>query len=135
MNEYRTPDNNVQNGVLKALSFLFEYIDGNMTKDYLFAITPLLEDALTDRDQVHRQTAASVVKHMALNCIGRTNDGYYDVFMHLLNLVVPNILESSPHVISRVLESMDGLRCVLGVGSFANYLWAGLYHPYFLTHD
>lgn len=129
MNEYRTPDNNVQNGVLKALSFLFEYIDGNMTKDYLYAITPLLEDALTDRDQVHRQTAASVVKHMALNCIGRTNDGYYDVFMHLLNLIVPNVLESSPHVIIRVLESMDALRCVLGVGSFANYIWAGLYHP------
>ena len=26
MNEYRVPDLNVQNGVLKALSFLFEYI-------------------------------------------------------------------------------------------------------------
>lgn len=129
MNEYRTPDNNVQNGVLKALSFLFEYIDGNTTKDYLFAITPLLENALTDRDQVHRQTAATVVKHMALNCIGRTNDDYYDVFVHLLNLIMPNVLESSPHVINRVLESMDALRCVLGVGCFSNYIWAGLYHP------
>jgi splicing factor 3B subunit 1 len=26
MNEYRTPEMNVQNGVLKSLSFLFEYI-------------------------------------------------------------------------------------------------------------
>ena len=26
MNEYRVPELNVQNGVLKALSFLFEYI-------------------------------------------------------------------------------------------------------------
>ena len=26
MNEYRTPELNVQNGVLKALSFMFEYI-------------------------------------------------------------------------------------------------------------
>ena len=26
MNEYRTPELNVQNGVLKSLSFLFEYI-------------------------------------------------------------------------------------------------------------
>lgn len=31
MNEYRTPELNVQNGVLKALSFMFEYI-GEMGK-------------------------------------------------------------------------------------------------------
>eukprot|EP00889_Picochlorum_renovo_P001755 jgi/Picre1/28785/NNA_004182.t1 len=65
MNEYRVPELNVQNGVLKALSFLFEYI-GEMGKDYIYAVTPLLEDALMDRDLVHRQTAASVVQHIAL---------------------------------------------------------------------
>ena len=42
MNEYRVPELNVQNGVLKALSFLFEYI-GEMGKDYIYAVTPLLE--------------------------------------------------------------------------------------------
>ena len=51
MNEYRIPDLNVQNGVLKALSFMFEYI-GEMGKDYIYSITPLLEDALMDRDMV-----------------------------------------------------------------------------------
>jgi len=56
---------NVQNGVLKSLSFMFEYI-GEMAKDYIKIITPLLEDALTDRDLVHRQTASSAVKHLAL---------------------------------------------------------------------
>lgn len=61
MNEYRVPELNVQNGVLKSLSFLFEYI-GEMGKDYVYALVPLLEDALMDRDLVHRQTAASVVK-------------------------------------------------------------------------
>ena len=55
MNEYRVPELNVQNGVLKSLSFLFEYI-GEMGKDYIYSITPLLEDALMDRDLVHRQT-------------------------------------------------------------------------------
>ena len=45
MNEYRTPELNVQNGVLKSLSFLFEYIQ-EMGKDYVYAVTPLLEDAL-----------------------------------------------------------------------------------------
>jgi splicing factor 3B subunit 1 len=51
MNEYRVPELNVQNGVLKSLSFLFEYI-GEMGKDYIYAVTPLLEDALMDRDLV-----------------------------------------------------------------------------------
>lgn len=129
MNEYRIPEKNVQNGVLKALSFLFEYIDGSMTKDYLFAISPLLENALTDRDQVHRQTAATVIRHMALNCIGLTNDDYNEVFIHYLNLLIPNIYETSPHVINRILESMDAIRLVLGNGCFLNYIWAGLFHP------
>jgi splicing factor 3B subunit 1 len=32
---------------------MFEYI-GEMGKDYIYAISPLLEDALIDRDMVHR---------------------------------------------------------------------------------
>ena len=53
MNEYRVPELNVQNGVLKSLSFMFEYI-GEMSKDYVYAVAPLLEDALMDRS-VHNQ--------------------------------------------------------------------------------
>ena len=49
----------MQNGVLKSLSFLFEYI-GEMGKDYIYAVTPLLEDALMDRLVGHR--LASKVK-------------------------------------------------------------------------
>lgn len=127
MNEYRYPDKNVQNGVLKAMSFLFEYLDGATSKDYLFAITPLLEDALTDRDQVHRQIAATVVRSLALNCFGQAHDDYHDVFIHFLNLVLPNIFETSPHVISRILESLDSLRIVLGPGVFMSYIWTGLF--------
>ena len=63
MNEYRVPELNVQNGVLKAVSFLFEYI-GELGKDYIYAIVPLLEDALSDRDIVHRQMAAYAVKRI-----------------------------------------------------------------------
>lgn len=54
MNEYRVPELNVQNGVLKSLSFLFEYI-GEMGKDYIYAVTPLLEDALMDRSVVSQE--------------------------------------------------------------------------------
>ena len=38
--------------ILKSLSFIFEYI-GEMGKDYIYGVTPLLEDALMDRDLVH----------------------------------------------------------------------------------
>jgi len=125
MNEYRVPELNVQNGVLKSLSFLFEYI-GEMGKDYVYAVTPLLEDALMDRDLVHRQTACSVVKHMALGCYGM---GREDALQHLLNYVWPNIFETSPHVINAVLEALEGLRVCLGSHILLQYTLQGLFHP------
>ena len=125
MNEYRVPELNVQNGVLKSLSFLFEYI-GEMAKDYVFAILTLLDDALIDRDQVHRQTAASVVKHIALGVVGL---GCEDAMIHLLNLLYPNLFETSPHVIDRIIEAIDAIRMAVGSGVVMNYVWAGLFHP------
>ncbi|GAB7354705.1 hypothetical protein MBLNU459_g5122t1 [Dothideomycetes sp. NU459] len=125
MNEYRVPELNVQNGVLKALAFLFEYI-GEMAKDYVYAVVPLLDDALIDRDQVHRQTAASVVKHVALGVVGL---GCEDAMLHLLNVLMPNIFETSPHVIDRMIEAIDAVRVAVGTGMVMNYLWAGLFHP------
>ncbi|KAF5103717.1 hypothetical protein D0Z03_000089 [Geotrichum reessii] len=125
MNEYRVPELNVQNGVLKSLTFMFEYI-GDMAKDYVYAVTPLVEDALIDRDQVHRQTAATVVKHLALGCIGL---GCEDAMVHLLDLLLPNIFETSPHVINRVLDGIDGIRNAVGAGLVLNNVWAGLFHP------
>jgi splicing factor 3B subunit 1 len=125
MNEYRVPELNVQNGVLKSISFLFEYI-GEMGKDYIYAVTPLLEDALIDRDLVHRQTACTAVKHMALGVVGM---GCEDAMHHLLNLVWPNVLETSPHVINAVMEALEGLRVALGPGILLNYILQGLFHP------
>ncbi|CDO91940.1 unnamed protein product [Kluyveromyces dobzhanskii CBS 2104] len=125
MNEYRTPDTNVQNGILKALVFMLEYI-GPMSKDYVYPLVPLLQDALTDRDLVHRQTAATCIKNLAVNCSGA---GVEDAFIHFINLLIPNVFETSPHVISRILEGLDGLRVALGPGVFMNYAWGGLFHP------
>ncbi|RMZ79237.1 hypothetical protein DV737_g3490, partial [Chaetothyriales sp. CBS 132003] len=125
MNEYRVPELNVQNGVLKSLSFLFEYI-GEMAKDYVYAVTPLLEDALIDRDQVHRQTAASVVKHVALGVVGL---GCEDAMVHLLNLLTPNLFETSPHVIDRIVEAIEAIRMAVGTGIVFNYIVGGLFHP------
>ncbi|KAG2427813.1 hypothetical protein HXX76_012137 [Chlamydomonas incerta] len=125
MNEYRTPELNVQNGVLKALSFMFEYI-GEMGKDYIHAVTPLLEDALMDRDLVHRQTAASVVGHMALGVAGLGCEG---ALTHLLNYVWPNIFEVSPHVVQAVGFAVDGCRVSLGPCLVLHYVLQGLWHP------
>eukprot|EP00210_Caulerpa_lentillifera_P006710 g6412.t1 len=125
MNEYKVPELNVQNGVLKALSFMFEYI-GEMGKDYIYAVCPLLEDALMDRDLVHRQTAASVVQHIALGVCGL---GCEDALMHLLNYVWPNIFETSPHVINAVSGAVDGMRLSVGPAVVLNYLLQGLFHP------
>jgi splicing factor 3B subunit 1 len=125
MNEYRVPELNVQNGVLKSLSFVFEHI-GEMGKDYIYAVTPLLEDALMDRDLVHRQTACTVVKHMALGVFGQNRD---DALIHLMNYVWPNIFETSPHVINAVMEAIEGLRVALGPAPLFLFCLQGLFHP------
>ncbi|KAL7116302.1 hypothetical protein ACP275_04G234200 [Erythranthe tilingii] len=125
MNEYRVPELNVQNGVLKSLSFLFEYV-GEIGKDYIYAVTPLLEDALMDRDLVHRQTAASAVKHMAL---GVASLGCEDALVHLMNFIWPNIFETSPHVINAVTGAIEGMRVALGAAVVLNYCLQGLFHP------
>ncbi|AQZ13520.1 HSH155 (YMR288W) [Zygosaccharomyces parabailii] len=125
MNEYKTPETNVQNGVLKALAFMFEYI-GDMSHSYVYFVTPVIEDSLTDRDLVHRQTAANVIRHISLHCSGAALE---DAFIHMLNLLMPNIFETSPHVIDRILEGLEALTYTLGPGIFLNYVWAGLFHP------
>eukprot|EP00300_Choanocystis_sp_HF-7_P011113 c17313_g1_i2.p1 GENE.c17313_g1_i2~~c17313_g1_i2.p1 ORF type:complete len:1160 (-),score=288.91 c17313_g1_i2:51-3530(-) len=125
MNEYRVPELNVQNGVLKSLSFLFEYI-GEMGKDYVYAVAPLLEDALMDRDLVHRQTASTTVGHLALGVAGL---GCEDCVQHLMNLVWPNIFETSPHVVNAVNFAIDGFRCSLGPTRVLQYTLQGMFHP------
>uniref|UniRef100_H3G976 Uncharacterized protein n=1 Tax=Phytophthora ramorum TaxID=164328 RepID=H3G976_PHYRM len=125
MNEYRVPELNVQNGVLKAFSFMFEYI-GEMGKDYIYAVAPLLQDALMDRDLVHRQTACTTVKHLALGVAGL---GCEDALLHLLNFVWPNIFETSPHVINAVYEAVEGCRVALGPHVILQYVLQGLFHP------
>lgn len=97
---------------------MFEYI-GEMGKDYIYAVTPLLEDALQDRDLVHRQTAASVVQHMALGVAGL---GCEDALVHLMNLIWPNIFETSPHVVNAVTGAIDGMRMSLGPTMVLNYV-------------
>jgi splicing factor 3B subunit 1 len=125
MNEYRIPDVHVQNGVLKAMSFMFEYI-GDTGKDYVYAVAPLVVDALTDRDNVHRQTAATIVQHLAL---GVTGQGCEDVLGHLLNYVWPNIFEESPHVINANIAAIEALMVALGPAKIMMYLLQGLFHP------
>ncbi|ETB59139.1 hypothetical protein YYC_03404 [Plasmodium yoelii 17X] len=125
MNEYKTQDLNVQNGVLKALSFMFEYI-GEIAKDYIYSVVSLLEHALTDRDLVHRQIATWACKHLALGCFGLNRE---DALIHLLNHVWPNIFETSPHLIQAVIDSIDGFRVALGPAIIFQYLVQGIFHP------
>ncbi|KAH8921599.1 ARM repeat-containing protein [Atractiella rhizophila] len=110
---------------LRAMSFLFEYI-GEMGKDYIHSVVTCLEDALTDRDLVHRQTAAAIVKHLALGTAGL---GTEDALMHLMNLTWPNVFETSPHVVGNVFDAIEGMRVALGPGIVLSYVLQGLFHP------
>lgn len=109
---------------LEALSFMFEYIS-EMSKDYIYAVVPLLQDALMDRDVVHRQTSMTVVSHLGL---GVTALGCEDAMAHLMNFVWPNVFEVSPHVHNAFMAGVDGIRLSVGVAFVLNYVWQGLFH-------
>ena len=97
-----------------------------MSKDYIHSVVGLLEDALTDRDHVHRQTGAAIVKHLAIGVAGL---GYEEALTHLLNIIWPNILETSPHLVGNVLEAVEGIRLGVGPGVLMSYTLQGMYHP------
>ncbi|KAJ7761918.1 armadillo-type protein [Mycena maculata] len=125
LNEYRTAELNVRTGCLKALTYIFEYI-GPQSAFYCDSVLTLLKDALTDRDAVHRQTASTIVKHLALGVAGM---GCEDAMLHLTNLVWPNCFETSPHVLSAVMDAIEALRVTLGPGILLSYVLQGLFHP------
>ncbi|TDL23764.1 ARM repeat-containing protein [Rickenella mellea] len=125
LSEYRTAELNVRTGCLKALSFVFEYV-GPQSAYYCDSVVTMLEDALTDRDLVHRQTASTIVKHLALGVAGL---GCEDSMMHLMNLVWPNCFETSPHVIGAVMDAIEAMRVTLGPGVLLSYTLQGLFHP------
>jgi splicing factor 3B subunit 1 len=58
-----------------------------------------------------------------------TGLGCEDAVQHLLNLVWPNIFETSPHVINSVFEAIEGARVCLGVTRVFQYVAQGLFHP------
>jgi hypothetical protein len=55
---------------------------------------------------------------MALGCFGL---GREDAMTHLLNVVWPNIFETSPHVINAVMDAIEGLRVALGPARILQY--------------
>ena len=66
------------------------------------------------------------MKHMALGTVGLDVE---DAMVHLLNIVWPNIIESSPHLINAVMEAIEGMRCCLGPTRVLQYVLQGLFHP------
>ena len=97
-----------------------------MGKDYIYAVVPLFEDALMERDLVHRQISSAAIGHMALGVYGF---GCEDVLNHILNFVWPNIFETSPHVIQAVMAAVEGIRVALGPTRLLQYCVQGIFHP------
>ncbi|PNX74166.1 splicing factor 3B subunit 1-like protein, partial [Trifolium pratense] len=100
---------------------------GDMRKARIAAVSPLLEHALKDRNEVHRYLAVCVVKHMTLQAVGL---GVEDVLIRLLNHFWPNILENHSHLFMKVLmEAIEAMTIALGPHVIFNYCLQGLMHP------
>lgn len=127
LNEYRTSELSVRTGCLKALTFIFQYV-GPQSVFYCDSVVSMLEDALTDRDLVHRQTASTVVKHLALGVAGL---GSEDIMIHLLNLIWPNCFETSPHVIGAVVDAMKWKSKISDMGDGSKLCTCFLAHCFY----
>jgi splicing factor 3B subunit 1 len=125
LNEYHTAELNLRTGCLKALSFVFEYV-GPQSAYYCDSVVTMFEDALTDRDLVHRQTASTIVKHLALGVAGL---GCKDSMLRLMNLVWPNCFETSPRVIGAVMDAIEAMQVTLELGVLLSYVLQGSFHP------
>mmetsp|Transcript_35960 Transcript_35960/g.69843 ORF Transcript_35960/g.69843 Transcript_35960/m.69843 type:complete len:451 (+) Transcript_35960:1317-2669(+) len=123
--EYITLDSNIQNGILKALAFLFEFI-GEQTKNLILFLLPLLESAISNQDVVHRQISCNIIQHMSINVL---NLNCEELIQHLFNFVWPNIFEKSPHMKKAVINCIDSCRIILGGSLIYFYVINGLFHP------
>ena len=80
---------------------------------------------MVDRDVVHRQIGCQIIKNLSQNVVGF---GKEEQLIHMLNLVWPNLFESS-HVAESVFEAIEALALSLGCGLLLEYLLQGLFHP------
>nr|BAS01606.1 mRNA splicing factor U2 snRNP subunit [Lotharella vacuolata] len=123
--EYIMLDSNIQNGILKSLAFLFEFI-GEQTKNLMLVLLPLLESAITNQDVVHRQISCNIIQHISINVLNLNCD---DLIQHLFNYIWPNIFEKSPHMKKAVINCIDSCRITLGAPLIYFYVLNGLFHP------
>lgn len=113
-----------QNGVLKSLSFLFEYI-GEMGKDYIYAVTPLLQDALMDRDAVHRQVFC--FNYCLLYCVSFTNISVYlfYFYFYFLSLTLQN--QTACSAIKHMSLGVYGFGTEDALQHLLNYVWPNIF--------
>jgi splicing factor 3B subunit 1 len=96
-------------------------------RDYIYTLVPLLEDALTDKDVVHRQLGIQCVKHIVLSVKPPALD--LDLLVHFLNLIFPNVFEDNVYLKSSYDACIEALALRLGSDILYKYIVQGLYHP------
>ncbi|ABA27354.1 mRNA splicing factor U2 snRNP subunit (nucleomorph) [Bigelowiella natans] len=124
MNEYQDCDSNTQNGVLKAIAFIFEYI-GELGEEYVLGMTPLLEKALIHSDLVHRQICCNIIQHISIGLVGLD---YKRILLHFFNYLWPNIFETTHQINKAVWNAIDALRLTIGPEIMMFYVFAGIFH-------
>lgn len=91
------PNRDTQTGVMKAVSFLCEYLGGSarwfQDHQLMDALVLLLQDGLVQPNDVLRQLACEATGHLALAVTGL---GFERYLMHLANYVWPNVVCLSP---------------------------------------
>uniref|UniRef100_A0A7S1W9J5 Splicing factor 3B subunit 1 domain-containing protein n=1 Tax=Neobodo designis TaxID=312471 RepID=A0A7S1W9J5_NEODS len=119
-----------QHAVLKSLRFLFEYLNEDGAP-YIWSVIPLLEWSLTEKSLQYRRMACEVVRHIALSAVA---SDFEDVLVHLLNLIHPNLIETTVgseqlRLSTAVTEVLEAARLTVNPCYLMRMLEQGLWHP------
>lgn len=125
LSDYAVPSAVMQQGILKAVGYMFQRID--TMHSYAYSILPAVEDAMTDEDPGYRSLGLMVIRHMVMGYNAPRIDT--ELLVHLLNLAWMNILDFTPLVRHSFDECMEAFVTVLSSQVVYKYVLQGLFHP------
>jgi splicing factor 3B subunit 1 len=126
LTDYAIPDTNMKYGILKSVLCIYQRV-GDKGRDYVHAIIPLIEDALTDDDPMYRNIGLNVVRSVVSSYRAPVIDT--EIIVHLLNLMWINVLDYTPQIRLSFDECIEAMSSVLGSDYLHKYVVQGLFHP------
>eukprot|EP00477_Mikrocytos_mackini_P002108 GAHX01002308.1.p1 GENE.GAHX01002308.1~~GAHX01002308.1.p1 ORF type:complete len:900 (+),score=134.70 GAHX01002308.1:154-2853(+) len=127
LNEYGAKNKLLRLGVLKSIQLIMSEETPENT-NYINSLVNIIEDAVKDKDIVHRQIGCFIISNIA-KLVVNDIECYFDLFLHFLNLIWPSILEDEFGMAEAFENTVMDIGTIIGVDVIVMYTGSGLFHP------